>query len=144
VFKSVLIALDNSPLDNRIIDTVGQLRLSAEARLVLLHVIPYAEDMAVQDASRPLPADVEFPHHQLEQYLQERSQQLAPAQSRVELVQGNPDDEIIRLANIHQTDLIVLGNRGLTGLNRIIAGSVSSQVLEAAPCTVMVVKPDPV
>ncbi|HEY9749566.1 MAG TPA: universal stress protein [Allocoleopsis sp.] len=34
-----------------------------------------------------------------------------------------------------------MGNRGLTGLNRIIHGSVSSQVVESAPCSVWVVKP---
>jgi nucleotide-binding universal stress UspA family protein len=141
VFKAVLIALGNSPLDQQVIQTVGQLHLAADAHVVLLHVVPYVDDMAVQDASRPLPPETDFPHQQLEQYLQDYGAQLTSSQPTIELVQGDPDDEIIRVANIHQVDLIVLGSRGLTGLNRIIAGSVSSRVLEAAPCTVMVVKP---
>jgi nucleotide-binding universal stress UspA family protein len=53
---------------------------------------------------------------------------------------GNPAEEIIRLASIYEADLIVLGSRGLTGVNRILKGSVSSQVVSEAPCTVMVVK----
>jgi nucleotide-binding universal stress UspA family protein len=53
---------------------------------------------------------------------------------------GEPTEEIIRLANIYRADLIVLGSRGLTGVNRILKGSVSSQVVSDAPCTVMVVK----
>jgi nucleotide-binding universal stress UspA family protein len=141
VFKAVLIALGNSPLDQQVIQTVGQLHLAANTHVVLLHVVPYVDDMAVQDASRPLPPEADFPHQQLEQYLRDYGTQLTSAPPTIELVQGDPENEIIRVANIHQVDLIVLGSRGLTGLNRIIAGSVSSRVLEAAPCTVMVVKP---
>ncbi|CCH66944.1 hypothetical protein RINTHH_7890 [Richelia intracellularis HH01] len=44
-------------------------------------------------------------------------------------------------ANIHQADLIVIGSRGLTDMKRIIQGSVSSQVVEDAHCSVLVVKP---
>ena len=49
-------------------------------------------------------------------------------------------DELVRLANIHQADLIVIGSRGLTGMNRILKGSVSSQVAADAHCSVLVVK----
>ncbi|MGA9377200.1 MAG: universal stress protein, partial [Phormidium sp.] len=48
---------------------------------------------------------------------------------------------IIRLANIHHADLIIIGSRGLTGLKRILERSVSSQVVEDAPCSVLLVKP---
>jgi nucleotide-binding universal stress UspA family protein len=50
--------------------------------------------------------------------------------------------EIIRLAHIYNVDLIILGTRGLTGVDRILARSISSEVVEQAPCTVMVVKSD--
>jgi nucleotide-binding universal stress UspA family protein len=56
------------------------------------------------------------------------------------MVTGDPSEEIIRLANIYQADLIVIGSRGLTGMNRILQGSVSSQVVENAHCSVLVVK----
>jgi nucleotide-binding universal stress UspA family protein len=61
-------------------------------------------------------------------------------QTQIEIVTGDPTEEIIRLANIHTTDLIVIGTRGLKGVNRIIEGSVSSQVVADAPCSVLVVK----
>lgn len=64
-----------------------------------------------------------------------------PVDSHLELVNGDPAEEIIRLANIHKADLIVIGSRGLTGMTRIVQGSVSSQVVEEAHCSVLVVKP---
>jgi nucleotide-binding universal stress UspA family protein len=57
-----------------------------------------------------------------------------------EVVQGEPEVEIIRLAHIYNVDLIILGSRGLTGVDRILAKSISSEVVENASCTVMVVK----
>lgn len=142
MFESVLIALDNSPFDQNILAVVQGLSFSPEARVVLIHVVPYAEDTAGQDVSRPLPPDHDFPHSQIEQHLEACAAELtAVASSAIEIVQGEADTEIIRLANIHGADLIVLGSRGLTGVDRILAGSVSSRVVEEAPCTVMVVKP---
>lgn len=141
MFKTVLIALNNSPLDQVIMATTAQLILEPGAKVIMAHVLPYAEDAAGQDASRPLPPDHEFPHQQLEQHLSTCAQQLTDIEPVIELTQGDPNAEIIRLANIYRVDLIILGSRGLTGVNRILAGSVSGLVVEEAPCTVMVVKP---
>jgi nucleotide-binding universal stress UspA family protein len=55
-------------------------------------------------------------------------------------VTGDVAEEIVRLANIYKADLIVIGCRGLTGLKRILEGSVSSQVVGEAVCSVLVVK----
>ncbi|QQE65932.1 universal stress protein [Leptolyngbya sp. BL0902] len=149
MFDVVLIALDCTPFDQEVMVAAQQLRLEEDVTVVFVHVLPYAEDTAGQDVSRPLPPTHDFPHGQLEQYLRSCADQLAdPALGQnfrldtlFEIVQGDAETEIIRLANIHQADLILLGSRGLTGVNRILAGSVSSQVVADAPCTVMVVKP---
>jgi len=141
VFTTVLVALNNSPSDNAIVEAAGNLVLGPQARVIMVHVLPYADDVAGQDASRPLPPNHDFPHHDIEQHLRACAQRLVDNFPAIEVVLGEPDHEIIRLANIHQVDLIVLGSRGLQGVDRIIEGSVSSRVLEQAPCTVMVVKP---
>ena len=51
-------------------------------------------------------------------------------------------EEILRLANIYQVDLIILGTRGLKGVERILKDSVSGQVVAEASCSVLVVHPD--
>jgi nucleotide-binding universal stress UspA family protein len=84
--------------------------------------------------------------HQSPQVLYEDAQRQMQAykvrfpESQLEIVNGDPAEEIILLANIHKADLIVIGNRGLKGVKRIIEGSVSSQVVADAPCSVFVVK----
>ena len=56
--------------------------------------------------------------------------------------EGDPAQVIIEVALEHDTDLIVVGARGLTGLQRFLLGSVSSKLSHHAPCSVMIVRED--
>ncbi len=56
------------------------------------------------------------------------------------VLRGKPSAEIIRYAGAGAVDLIVMGSRGLTELRELLLGSVSSQVLHHAPCSVTVVR----
>jgi nucleotide-binding universal stress UspA family protein len=61
-----------------------------------------------------------------------------PYTSRCE--SGPPVETIVRVAQEQQADLIVLGSRGLSGLQRLLLGSVSEGVLSHAHCPVLVVR----
>ncbi len=53
---------------------------------------------------------------------------------------GNPVDEILRVAEEIDADLIVLGSHGISMTKRFLLGSVSDRVLEYASCSVLIVK----
>ncbi len=54
---------------------------------------------------------------------------------------GHPSTTIMRFASEEGFDVIVMGSRGLSGLKKIMLGSVSNAVVqEAKDCTVIVVK----
>jgi nucleotide-binding universal stress UspA family protein len=42
---------------------------------------------------------------------------------------GSPDEEILRVAEEHQADLIVMGTHGLTGVRKLVLGSTTARVL---------------
>ena len=52
---------------------------------------------------------------------------------------GDPADAILEAARTQRADVVVLGSRKRTDLGRILLGSVSSHVVDAAPCPVVVV-----
>jgi len=54
--------------------------------------------------------------------------------------EGNPAKAIVEAAAENECDLIVLGSHGRTGLDRILIGSVSQQVVVQAKCPVLVTK----
>jgi nucleotide-binding universal stress UspA family protein len=53
---------------------------------------------------------------------------------------GDPAHEIIEAAENLSCDLIVMGSRGLTGLDRVLLGSVARNVLLHAPASVLIVR----
>jgi hypothetical protein len=54
---------------------------------------------------------------------------------------GKPVDEILGVASDVGADLIIVGSKGLTGLERLMLGSVAERVVREAGCTVEVVRP---
>jgi nucleotide-binding universal stress UspA family protein len=59
---------------------------------------------------------------------------------RTVLREGPVADQIVRVASEERADLVVVGSRGLTGIRRLLLGSISNEVAVKAPCPVMIVK----
>ena len=55
--------------------------------------------------------------------------------------QGEPVTEILRSAGAAAPDIIVMGTRGRTGLQRLLLGSVAERVIRRSPAPVLVVPP---
>ena len=138
MLKTIVVALDCSDMSERVIEALNMLQIEPETKIILSHVL------ASPGTDSDLAAD--RPHQSQESVYQNMEKQLHSYQTRLlgselEIVSGDPAEEIIRLANIYGADLIVIGTRGLKGVKRIIEGSVSSLVVAEAPCSVLVVKP---
>lgn len=139
MLKTILVAVDESPTAEHLMEALGQLQLQPTTTVIFSHVILSATSDFETSADRPHSKTDEFPYRHIEKQLQIYQDQLN-CQTEIEMVTGDPAEEIIRLSNIYKVDLIVIGSRGLTGLKRILEGSVSSQVVADANCSVLVVK----
>jgi nucleotide-binding universal stress UspA family protein len=58
----------------------------------------------------------------------------------IDVRDGDPAPCLVKAATEHGSDIIVMGTRGLTGLSRILLGSVARNVLIHAPCSVLIVR----
>ena len=54
--------------------------------------------------------------------------------------QGDPADAILDVAEETSADLIVVGNKGMTGAKRFLLGSVPNKVSHHAPCSVLIIR----
>jgi nucleotide-binding universal stress UspA family protein len=54
--------------------------------------------------------------------------------------QGDAADAIVDVAEEQHSDLIVVGNKGMTGAKRFLLGSVPNKVSHHAPCSVLIVR----
>jgi nucleotide-binding universal stress UspA family protein len=58
---------------------------------------------------------------------------------RIRLEEGYPFEKIVDVAKELNSDLIIMGSRGHTGIRKILLGSVTERVIGNAPCAVLVV-----
>jgi nucleotide-binding universal stress UspA family protein len=79
-------------------------------------------------------------------YLQELTSFAAPAlgagvQAKIDLVEGDPIQEILKAAGEGPADLITLGTHGRGGFQRMVLGSITEKVLRRAACPVLTAPP---
>jgi nucleotide-binding universal stress UspA family protein len=54
--------------------------------------------------------------------------------------EGDPADAIIDVAEETNADLVIVGNKGMTGARRFLLGSVPNKISHHAPCSVLIVR----
>jgi nucleotide-binding universal stress UspA family protein len=143
-YRRVLLALDTSDASASAIRVAESLVLTpeADARVVHAHEPPYegmlhyagigADSIAGYAAGWSREAATA-----IRDLLKHESADFARYHVRVE--QSPPASAILRAANLHQADLLVLGTRGGGRLHRALLGSVANRVLHDAACDVLIV-----
>jgi nucleotide-binding universal stress UspA family protein len=64
-------------------------------------------------------------------------------ESHVNVLLGNPAEEIVRFAEEQKADLIIMASRGKSGFSRWDMGNIAEKVIRATSATVMLAKPGP-
>jgi nucleotide-binding universal stress UspA family protein len=108
------------------------------AKLTLLRVVPQfailaADPMLYEEMNR-------LGEEESIAYLRSKADDLdlaIPAEVACET--GQPADTIIRCAESHGIDLIMMSSHGRSGLNRWVYGSVAERVLRQAPCATSII-----
>lgn len=59
---------------------------------------------------------------------------------KMEILHGTPGPTIVEFANKEKFDILIIGSRGLNGLQEMVLGSVSHKVVKRANCPVLIVK----
>lgn len=126
---------------NHAVQAAALLARKLGVRLTVLHVLPEAlppkgeKDLeAKRWAAEKLRRDAEIRLRSLSESLGLGSEQID-----LSLVTGVDAAEIVHMSKEIHAGCIVIGTRGLSGLPRVLLGSVTDQVLREAPCPVLVV-----
>ncbi len=140
-YKTMLCAVDFSSSSEHAVPLAASLAREGDARLTLLHVVQGTRP-AEQPAYARTFSSVEYAVLRDED-AEARLRQLLPADAadwctpEVQVVHGEPGEEILKRAARTDTDLIVLGVRKRSGIDQAVFGSTTNDVLRAAGCAVM-------
>lgn len=139
----VLVAVDGSPGSRVAIDLVNGLAWPDGSTIRFVSVITTVQDFGFPLLGAPPPdAALEQPYvEDLESVLDEASKAVAPAVTGERAVlYGRPADAILDVAADFGPDLIVAGSRGHGPIATMLLGSVSAELVDRAPCPVLVAR----
>jgi nucleotide-binding universal stress UspA family protein len=145
MFQKVLVAVDGSAASIKAVGIARQMINEGSAKEVaLLHVVVnHNEVMLVNGMYMPLdyPQLYNELNEAAKKVLDSAKATLGPDIPADLLLETGPPAEIIcKIAEKENFDLILIGNRGLNRLQRLLLGSISSKVTALAHCSVLVVK----
>jgi nucleotide-binding universal stress UspA family protein len=137
--RKIVCAIDGSAGANRALTVAEALARDLDAPLTLLHVLP--EDPGGYPSEPVSLRRIPFLNdaRSLFDAAHERLEPGHVVQTRVEF--GYPDDELVEVGAEEDTEMLVVGCRGLGGFASAVLGSVSRTVADRARCPVMVVPP---
>jgi nucleotide-binding universal stress UspA family protein len=137
--ESIVVGTDGSPGAEAAVERAAEVARGTGARVHLVTAYPdvpsYRERMGSSAKREPI---------DLQQVADSVLARAAGTLSGIEVEthsrEGDPAQVIAEVAEEQDADLIVVGDRGLTGLERFLLGSVSSKLSHHAPCSVMIVR----
>jgi nucleotide-binding universal stress UspA family protein len=150
MFQHILAPIDGSESSKNALTTAFELAKIHGSRVKVLHVMTFTETVPSEKAEKE-----GSPSDYIEDYItrvrknDERMLAAALEQAKAmglggrvttKLMIGRPGDAILSESSNGDHDLIVIGDRGLTGVKELLLGSVSKQVVDESKIPVLVVK----
>ena len=147
----VLLTYDGSKEATAAAELAVEIANATGSVLHLLHVValerylpplayaPYEE----AEAWEAWEAGIERDEERTRSFVEGQAQRMEAQGARVaeaHLAFGKPEEEIVRLAENLNAQLVIVGSRGRGGLRRALLGSVSDSVVRHAHCPVMIVR----
>ena len=145
MFGSIVVGTDGSGTAGEAVRQATELARLTGSRIHLVSAYEPVGEARLRIERQEVPADLQWmvnPRVDVEAALEEASQGIREAGVEVATyaVQGDPADAILDVAEEQGANLIVVGNRGMTGAKRFLLGSVPNKISHHAPCTVMIIR----
>ncbi len=145
MFRSIVVGTDGSETATQAVRQAVELAQATGATVQLVSAYEPVSNQRLREDAQQVPEDMQWkvnPRADVDATLEEASS-VAEEQgvaTEVHARQGDPADAILDVAEETKADLIVVGNKGMTGARRFLLGSVPNKVSHHAPCSVLIIR----
>ena len=145
MFGSIVVGTDGSDTAKEAVRQATELAKSIGAQLNVVSAYEPVPEGRLRSERKDAPDDLQWsinPREDVEATLSDASEAINEAGVDVAVFarQGDPADAILDVAEEQDADLIVVGNKGMTGAKRFLLGSVPNKVSHHAPCSVLIIR----
>jgi nucleotide-binding universal stress UspA family protein len=145
VFDSIVVGTDGSETAHEAVRQAIELAGRLGARLHVVSAYEPVPEARLREEAQRVPEDLQWlinPREEVDATLREAA--AAAREAGIEAVpyarQGDPADAILDVAEEQGAQLVVGGNKGMTGARRFLLGSVPNRVSHHAPCSVLIIR----
>jgi nucleotide-binding universal stress UspA family protein len=149
MFGRIVVGTDGSETAAEAVTQASELAKLNGARLEIVSAFEPIPQQQIRSESQAAPGDIqnEFgPREDVNLTLENAAGTAKKAgveEVETHAREGDPADAILDVAEEVNADLIVVGNKGMTGARRFLLGSVPNKVSHHAPCSVIIVRTTP-
>jgi nucleotide-binding universal stress UspA family protein len=145
LYSSIVVGTDGSDTASEAVRQATELASRLQAKLHLVSAYEPVPEGRLRDERQQVPDDLQWmvnPRGEVNSTLDQSAERIQGAGVEVETHarEGDPADAILDVAEEKGADLIVVGNKGMTGAKRFLLGSVPNKVSHHAPCSVMIIR----
>lgn len=145
MFNRIVVGTDGSETAGEAVRQAVDLAKLAGAQLSIVSAYAPVSKRRVQAEQEGAPADVQYeigPREDVNLVLDGAAANAKKEGLEVQThpVEGDPAEALLSVAEETGADLIIVGNKGMTGARRFLLGSVPNNVSHHAPCSVMIVR----
>ena len=145
MFASIVVGTDGSDTAQEAVRQATELAQTVDAQLNVVSAYEPVPEGRLRDERKDAPAELEWsinPREDVEATLAKAAEGVEAAGVKVQTFarEGDPADAILDVAEEQNADLIVVGNKGMTGAKRFLLGSVPNKVSHHAPCSVLIIR----
>jgi nucleotide-binding universal stress UspA family protein len=145
MFSRIVVGTDGSETAKQAVREATELAKKTGASLDIVSAYDPVPASRLREERLEAPADIEHtvnPSEDVDATLAEAAKEAESAGVTVRTYarQGEPADVILDVADEENADLIVVGNKGMTGAKRFLLGSVPNKVSHHAPSSVLIVR----
>ena len=145
MFRSIVVGTDGSETAGEAVRQATELAQAVGASVQLVSAFEPVGNQRLREERQQVPDDMQWMVSEREDVnatLREAEEQLKEQGVTVatHARQGDPADAILDVAEETNADLIIVGNKGMSGAKRFLLGSVPNKVSHHAPCSVMIIR----
>jgi len=145
VVRSIVVGTDGSDTAVEAVRQVTEIAGALGARVYLVSAYEPVPESRLRVERVEIPDDLQWmvnPREDVDATLRSAAERVDAAGVTVETYarEGDPADAILDVAEEQGADLIVVGNKGMTGAKRFLLGSVPNKVSHHAPCSVLIIR----
>jgi nucleotide-binding universal stress UspA family protein len=145
VTESIVVGTDGSDTAAEAVRQATELARALGARVHLVCAYEPVPESRLRVERLEVPQDVQWtvnPREDVERVLEIEAEAIRAAGVEVETLarEGDAADAILDVAEQRDADLIVVGNKGMTGAKRFLLGSVPNKISHHAPCSVLIIR----